>query len=187
MTNKNRDKPHASGPSWFIVGPLAVAFIASIVWALVSVLALVPALLMASEIDNYRPARFVVEAVVYRESRRGNDRYYAKGRIDGQPEVFELDNVAPILQNREALEKHFGQQPVIFAVMYNPTRMRAVGNKLEKREEGSTRVLPAHDGFAEKYRNEAWRAAFGTLGAVVLAIFALMTLLSVHKNHKKMQ
>lgn len=181
---KTHVKQRAGAPSWLIDGPLVLAFVASTIWGVWSVLPLVPAVLMASEINNYRPAKFVVEEVVHRAA-RGNDRYYAKGRIDGQPEVFELDDVAPILKNREALEKHFGQQPVVFAVMYNPNRMRAVGNTLERREEGSTRVLPAHDGFADKYRNEAWRAALSTLGAVVLAVFALMTLFSVHKKYKK--
>ena len=35
------------------------------------------------------------------------DSYYARGHIDGQPEEFELSDVAPVLGTREALEKHF--------------------------------------------------------------------------------
>jgi hypothetical protein len=173
-----RDQQAAVRPSWLVTAPLVLAFLASIIWGLVSVVALVPALIMAFEIDNYRPARFVVEEVVYRAA-RGNDRYYAKGRIDGASEVFELSDVAPILETREALEKHLGQQPVIFSVMYNPTRMRA------KRNDGSTRVLPAEDGFAKRYRDAAWRAALSTSGSVVLAVLALITLVSVNKRRTK--
>ena len=181
---KNEDKT----PSRWVVGPLLLAFVASIICGLVSVLPLVPALLMASEIDDYRPARFVVDEVVYRKHRRGGDRYYAKGRIDGQPEVFELYDVAPILETREALEKYFGQQPVTFDVMYNPTRMRAQsndGSMRTKREDGSTRVLPVREGFAESYRREAWRAGLITLGSFVVAALALMTFLWMSEGRRK--
>ena len=181
---KNEDKT----PSRWVVGPLLLAFVASIICGLVSVLPLVPALLMASEIDDYRPARFVVDEVVYRKHRRGGDRYYAKGRIDGQPEVFELYDVAPILETREALEKHFGQQPVTFDVMYNPTRMRAQSNEgsmRTRREDGSTRVLPVREGFAESYRREAWRAGLITLGSFVVAALALMTFLWMSEGRRK--
>lgn len=175
-------------PSWLVAGPLVLAFVASIIWGLVSVVPLVPALLMASEIDDYRPARFVVEEVVYLKYRHNLYRYYAKGRVDGQPEVFELYDVAPILETREALEKHFGQQPVTFDVMYNPTRMRAQsndGSMRTKREDGSTRVLPAREGFAESYRREAWRAGLMTLGSFVVAALALMTFLWMSEGRRK--
>ena len=167
---EKRVKQEVKQPSWLVAGPLVLAFLASIIWGVWSVLPLVPAVLMASEVDIYRPVRFVVDEVVYRSSRRGADRYYAKGRIDGQPEEFELSDVAPILETREALEKHFGQQPVSFDVMYNPNRMRA------KRNDGSMRVLLAQEGFAGKHRKAAWLAACNTLGSIVMAGLALMTL-----------
>ena len=176
---KKRVRPEFNSPSWLVVGPLVLAFLASIIWGVWSVLPLVPAVLMASEVDNYRPARFVVDEVVYRSSRRGADRYYAKGRIDGQPEEFELSDVARILEAREALEKHFGQQPVSFDVMYNPNRMRA------KRNDGSMRVLPAQEDFARKHRNAAWLAALNTLGSIVMAALALMTLRWMSKRSDK--
>ena len=176
---EKRVKQEVKQPSWLVAGPLVLAFLASIIWGVWSVLPLVPAVLMASEVDNYRPARFVVDEVVYRSSRRGADRYYAKGRIDGQPEEFELSDVAPILETREALEKHFGQQPVSLDVMYNPNRMRA------KRNDGSMRVLPAQEGFAGKHRNAAWLAAFNTLGSIVMAGLALMTLRRMSKRSDK--
>lgn len=180
--------PPAGAPSWLVTGPLLLAFVTSIICGLVSVLPLVPALLMASEIDDYRPARFVVEEVVYRKYRRGGDRYYAKGRVDGQPEVFELYDVAPILETREALEKQFGQQPVTFDVMYNPTRMRAQsndGSMRTKREDGSTRVLPAREGFAESYRRAAWSALFNTLGSMAVAVIVLVVFLVISHKRKK--
>ena len=62
-------------PSWLVAGPLVLAFVASIIWGLVSVVPLVPAVLMASEVDDYRPARFVVEEVVYRKYRHRGYRY----------------------------------------------------------------------------------------------------------------
>lgn len=176
---KKRTRQEFNPPSWLVTGPLVLAFLACVVWGVWSVLPLVPAVLTASDIDSYRPARFVVDEVVYRTSRRGADRYYAKGRIDGQPEEFELSDVAPILETREALEKYFGQQPVSFAVMYNPDRMRA------KRNDGSTRVLPAQEGFAEKRRNAAWLAVFSTLGSIVMAVLALMTLRWMSERPKK--
>jgi hypothetical protein len=176
---KKRASPEFNSPSWLVEGPLVLAILASMIWGVWSVLPLVPAVLMASEVDNYRPARFVVDEVVYRSSRRGADRYYAKGRIDGQPEAFELSEVAPILETREALEKHFGQQPVTFDVMYNPHRMRA------QRNDGSTRVLPAQEGFAEKYRAAAWTAVFSTLGSILMAGFALITLRWMSKRSDK--
>ena len=185
---KKRTGPEFNSPSWLVAGPLVLAFLASIIWGVWSVLLLMPAVLMASEADNYRPARFVVDEVVYRTYRRGGDRYYAKGRIDGQPEVFELYDVAPILETREALEKHFGQRPVTLDVMYNPTRMRAQGtggSMQTKREDGSTRVLPAREGFAETYRNEAWLAVFSTLGSIIVAALALITLWWMSDKQKK--
>ena len=179
MKRKQRTRQDVGAPSWLIAGPLVLAFLASIVWAVWSVLPLVPAVLMASEIENYRPAQFVVDEVVYRTYRRGGDRYYAKGRIAGQPEVLELYDVAPVLETRDALEKHFGQQPVILPVMYNPTRMHA------KRNDGSMRVLPTRERFAETCRNEAWLAAFSTLGSIIVAALSLMTLLWMHKRPGK--
>lgn len=178
MKNK-RVRPEFKPPSWLVAGPLILAFLTSIIWGVWSVLPLVPAVLMASEVDNYRPARFVVDQVVYRSSSRGADRYYAKGRIDGRSEEFELLDVAPILETREALEKHFGQQPVSFDVMYNPNRMRA------KRNDGSMRVLPAQEDFAGKHRNAAWLAAFNTLGSIVMAALALITLRRMRKRLDK--
>ena len=168
--NDKRASQRLNPTSRLVTGSLFFAFLASTLWAVWSMLPLVPAVLMASEIDNYRPARFVVDEVVYRSSRRGADRYYARGHIDGQPEEFELSDVAPVLGTREALEKHFGQRPVSFAVMYNPDRMRA------KRNDGSTRVLPAREDFAESYRNAAWRAAISTMGSIVMAVLALIAL-----------
>ncbi len=180
--------PPAGAPSWLGTGLLLLAFVASIICGLLSVLPLVPALLMASEINGYRPARFVVTEVVHQTYRRGGDCYYAKGRVDGQPEVFELYDVAPIVDTREALEKHFGQQPVTFDVMYNPKRMRAQsndGSMRTKREDGSTRILPLRDGFAESYRSEAWRAGLITLGSFVVAALALMTFLWMSEGRRK--
>ena len=179
MTRKQRTRQDVGAPSWLIAGPLVLAFLASIIWAVWSVLPLAPTVLMASEIENYRPAQFVVDEVVYRTYRQGGDRYYTKCRIDGRPEVLELYDVAPVLETREAPEKHFGRQPVIVPVMYNPNRMRA------KRNDGSTRVLPARERFAETHRNEAWLAAFSTLGSIIVAALSLMTLLWMHKRPGK--
>lgn len=165
---KKRVKQEVKQPSWLIVVPMVLVFLASVIWGMLNLTALLPVMLTATEVDNYRPARFVVEEVVYQKYRKGGHRYYAKGRIDGQPEEFELSDVAPILETREALEKHFGQQPVSFDVMYNPNRMRA------KRNDGSTRVLPAHERFAETYRNTAWFAVFNILGSIVVAVSMLM-------------
>ena len=176
---RKRVKQEVKQPSWLVAGPLVLAFLASIIWGVWSVLSLVPAVLTASEIHNYRPARFVVDELVYRTYRRGSYRYYAKGAIDGQPEEFELSDVAPILETREALEKHFGQQPVSFAVMYNPNRMRA------KRSDGPTRVLPAREDFAESYRNAAWLEILSTLGSIVMAGLALMTLRRMSERPKE--
>jgi hypothetical protein len=155
-------------PSLLVVAPLLLVFLASSIWGVLNLSALLPVMLTATDVDNYRPARFVVEDVVYTQHRRGGYSYYARGRIDGQPEEFELSAVAPVLETREALEEHFGQKPVSFAVMYNPNRTRSTVNAQ------SLRVRPAFDGFAEQYRNTAWFAFVNILASVVVAGTVLM-------------
>jgi len=167
---KKRAKPEASPLLLLVAGPLVPALLASIICGIWSVLPPVTTVLTVTETGNDRPARFVVEEVVYQSSRRGADRYDAKGRMDAQPEAFELWDVAPTLGNREALEKHVDQQPVSFAVMYNPDRMRP------KRNDGTTRMLPARGDFAESYRNAAWLTVFDTLGSIFMNPLALTTL-----------
>ena len=133
---------------------------------MLSAVVLLPEVLSAADLRNYRPARFVVTEVVYQRYRKGRYSYYAKGLIDGAPEEFGLDAVAPVLPTREALEKHFGQQPVSFAVMYNPNRARSLVNG------SSLRVRPAQDEFVESHQRTATWVIFNVLISLVVAITA---------------
>lgn len=147
---------------WLLAG--CVLVFAGLMWFLSTAMVLVDGALVAVDLNNYRPARFTVEEVVYGRSSRGRDYYYAKGRIDGQfEEEFALFGVAPVLPTREALEKHFGQQPVSFAVMYNPNR---TAGRLNGQ---SLRVRPASEGFVESYRSKGMWAIF-----VVVILFAIV-------------
>lgn len=179
MKKRKRARQEIKQPSWLIVVPMVLVFLVSVIWGMLNLSALLPVMLTATDVDNYRPARFVVEEVVYQKYRKGGYSYYAKGRIDGQPEEFELSTVAPVLETREALEKHFGQQPVSFAVMYNPDRTRSTVN------EQSLRVRPAFEGFADTYRNTAWFAVFNILGSIVVAASMLMIYRRISEGPRK--
>jgi hypothetical protein len=176
---KKRHARKKSPPSILAFCGLGLVFLASTVWGMLSAVALLPEVLSAADLENYRPARFVVTEVVYQRSRKGGYSYYAKGQIDGAPEEFGLSAVAPVLPTREALEKHFGQQPVAFAVMYNPNRSRSMVNG------SSLRVRPAQAGFVESHQHMAAWAICNVLISVIVAVTAGIFLKKISGVGKK--
>ena len=164
-----------------VVAGLVVLLFAGFIWGMFQIAAWIGIATVALDLDDYRPANFVVSSVVYEPpTRRQPATYYARGLVDGKyEERFALSGVVPEMRSREELEAHLGQRPVTFKVMYNRNRTEwMIGND-------TMRVQPFHENFVEMYRNTALSAAFHLLLSVIAIAAALLGLRIATGSHRQ--
>jgi len=167
------------GAGWrsFLLG---VALFVSFFWGILHLNVFLTVVLIALDVDNYRPARFTVDEVVYSKPRKRPTEYIGIGRIDGvTPESVNLFAFAPEMRTVQELEQHFRQKPVVLDVMYNPTRtaVRINGD--------SIRVQAAEPNFAIKYRNSAWYGFVNVALSAVIVVFCTYWLRRLNPKRPK--